>query len=186
MAQDTIDRAFDAVGRSIPATRSAEVRLVGADGYQELKSSAAAVANQYGVEVNEVQRLLSRYGSETTDILDLAASDPRLAECIPSGRYLGAEVRFAVEREAALHLDDVLTRRTRLSIECRDRGVDGAPFVASIMADVLGWNDATIARELEHYQARVSAEKESQMMPDDLTADAARLGAPDIRTLGNG
>jgi glycerol-3-phosphate dehydrogenase len=52
------------------------------------------------------------------------------------------------------------------------------------MADILGWDDATVARELEHYGARVAAEKESQMMPDDLTADAARLGAPDIRTLG--
>ena len=96
----------------------------------------------------------------------------------------GAEVKFAVESEAALHLDDVLTRRTRLSIECRDRGVAGAPFVASIMSDLLGWDDATVARELEHYEARVNAERESQMMPDDLTADAARLGAPDIRTLG--
>lgn len=184
MAQDTIDRAFEAIGVSIPATRSADVRLVGADGYRELKSSAASMADRYGIEVADVHRLLSRYGSETTDVLELAASEPLLAERIPSGRYLGAEVRFAVEREAALHLDDVLTRRTRLSIECRDRGVDGAPFVASIMADILGWDDATVARELEHYGARVAAEKESQMMPDDLTADAARLGAPDIRTLG--
>ncbi len=184
MAQDTIDRAFEAIDLDIPATRTEEVRLVGAEGYRSLKSSAADVAERYGVEVDEVHRLLSRYGSETTDVLDLAASDPRLAERIPSGRYLGAEVKFAVEREAALHLDDVLTRRTRLSIECRDRGVAGAPFVASIMSDLLDWDDATVARELEHYEARVNAERESQMMPDDLTADAARLGAPDIRTLG--
>ena len=29
--------------------------------------------------------------------------------------------------------------------------------------------------------ARVAAEQESQRMPDDLTADAARLGVPDVR-----
>ena len=91
---------------------------------------------------------------------------------------------FAVRHEAALHLDDVLTRRTRLSVECKDRGLDGAPFVASIMGEELGWDDATIARELEHYRARVAAEVESQTMDDDRTADAARMGAPDIRTMG--
>ncbi|MCL1594188.1 MAG: FAD-dependent oxidoreductase, partial [Actinomycetia bacterium] len=84
----------------------------------------------------------------------------------------------------ALHLDDVLTRRTRLSIECDDRGIDAAPLVASIMAGVLGWDAETVNLELEHYAARVAAERESQTMPDDLTADAARLGAPDVRTLG--
>ena len=37
------------------------------------------------------------------------------------------------------------------------------------------------AREVEHYLARVEAERQSQLMPDDATADAARLGAPDVR-----
>ena len=37
-----------------------------------------------------------------------------------------------------------------------------------------------IEREVEHYEKRVEAERESQRQPDDLTADAARLGAPDI------
>jgi len=46
---------------------------------------------------------------------------------------------------------------------------------------VLGWDAETRARELTHYQARVRAERESQTQPDDLTADAARLGAPDVR-----
>ena len=37
------------------------------------------------------------------------------------------------------------------------------------------------AREVAHYTARVAAERESQRMPDDLAADAARLGAPEVR-----
>jgi glycerol-3-phosphate dehydrogenase len=47
---------------------------------------------------------------------------------------------------------------------------------------VLGWTETTIAREIEHYLARVAAERESQEQTDDQTADAARLGAPDVRT----
>jgi len=46
---------------------------------------------------------------------------------------------------------------------------------------VLGWDATTRAREVDHYLARVAAERESQQMPDDLTADAARLGAPEVR-----
>ena len=41
--------------------------------------------------------------------------------------YLRAEVVYAVTHEGARHLDDVLTRRTRISIETFDRGVTAAP-----------------------------------------------------------
>jgi glycerol-3-phosphate dehydrogenase len=87
----------------------------------------------------------------------------------------------AVAAEGALHLDDVLTRRTRISIETAHRGVDSAVAVASLMSGPLGWDEPTVAREVEHYTARVAAERGSQRMPDDHTADAARLGAPDVR-----
>ncbi|MFV1970470.1 MAG: glycerol-3-phosphate dehydrogenase/oxidase [Acidimicrobiia bacterium] len=184
MAEDTVDRACEAAGISVRPTKTDQIALVGATGYSSMNRNRQEIAGRYGLEEKEIERLLHRYGSETTDILDLAASDPLLAKQVPSGPYLGAEVRFAVESEAALHLDDVLTRRTRLSIECRDRGTEGAEFVASIMAPLLGWDEAAVARELEHYEKRVEAERESQTMPDDRTADAARLGAPDIRTLG--
>ena len=49
------------------------------------------------------------------------------------------------------------------------------------IAAVLGWDDAAADREIEHYRARVAAERESQAQQDDHTADAARLGAPDVR-----
>ena len=52
------------------------------------------------------------------------------------------------------------------------------------MAPLLDWDDATISREIEHYEKRVEAERESQTMQTDRTADAARLGADDVRTLG--
>ena len=91
---------------------------------------------------------------------------------------------LAPNTPCALHLDDVLTRRTRISIETFDRGVAAAQSVASRMGEVLGWSQSTRAREIHHYEARVAAERESQEQPDDRTADAARLGAPDVRVGG--
>jgi glycerol-3-phosphate dehydrogenase len=49
------------------------------------------------------------------------------------------------------------------------------------MAPVLGWTDDDVAREVENYRARVAAEIDSQGAADDRTADARRLGAPDVR-----
>jgi glycerol-3-phosphate dehydrogenase len=90
---------------------------------------------------------------------------------------------YAAKAEGALHLDDILTRRTRISIETPHRGLDTAEEVADLVAGVLGWDADTRDREVEHYRARVAAERESQRMPDDRTADAARLGAGDVRGL---
>jgi glycerol-3-phosphate dehydrogenase len=90
-------------------------------------------------------------------------------------------VVHAVRAEGALHLDDVLTRRTRVSISTPHRGTESAPAVAELMARDLGWDAERTEREVAHYGARVAAERESQRMPDDRTADAARLGARDVR-----
>jgi glycerol-3-phosphate dehydrogenase len=50
-----------------------------------------------------------------------------------------------------------------------------------VLGSVLGWDAATRQREVEHYRAQIVAERESQRMLDDHTADAARLGVPDVR-----
>ena len=111
------------------------------------------------------------------------AEDPLLGEPLEGApEYLRVEIHQAVTREAALHLDDVLTRRTRISVETFDRGLAAARPAAAIMAHPLGWSAEDLEREIVHYEARVQAELESQGQPDDHTADAARMGAPDVRT----
>jgi glycerol-3-phosphate dehydrogenase len=78
-------------------------------------------------------------------------------------------------------MGDVLTRRTRISFENRDGGLAAAGPVARLMAPVLGWDEATVRKEVENYQARVAAERESREQTDDLAAQEVRLGAPDVR-----
>lgn len=91
------------------------------------------------------------------------------------------EAVYAAAAEAALHLDDILARRTRISIEYPHRGVDSADEVARLVAPVLGWSESDIDREVAVYTARVKAEIESQTQPDDTSADALRLEAPEAR-----
>jgi glycerol-3-phosphate dehydrogenase len=112
----------------------------------------------------------------------MIAADPGLAAPLTGApEYLAAEVAYAALAEGALHLDDVLTRRTRISIETAHRGTATVEQAAALMGDALGWDKAVREREIDHYRARVEAERQSQTMPDDLTADAARIGVPDVR-----
>lgn len=115
-------------------------------------------------------------------MLGLGDERPELLKPIPSApNYLQAEAVYACSHEGALHLEDVLTRRTRISIEYPHRGVDCAEPVARLMADVLGWDDARVSREVEVYSKRVEAERDSQIQPDDQAADAKRSAAPEAR-----
>jgi len=128
-----------------------------------------------------IEHLLNRYGVLTDEILDIIKARPELGEPLPGADdYIQAEVLYAASHEGALHLEDVLARRTRISIEAWDRGVSAAPVAARLMAEVLGWDEARIDREVQTYLRRVQAERESQLQPDDESADRVRLEAPDI------
>ncbi len=185
MARDVIDLVARRLSRRVPECCTHEIPLVGAPGHRALHNRREALARQSGLHVMRIEHLLGRYGSRIDELLELVAERPELGEPLEgAGSYLAVEAFYAASHEGALHLDDVLTRRTRISIETFDRGVSAARPVALLMAEVLGWDEATIEREISHYAARVAAERESQQQPDDHTADAARLGAPDVRRVG--
>ncbi len=187
MAADAVDAAVGAMAATdptvvVPASCTEGIPLVGATGYAAMRNRRHHLATASGLPVERIDRLLARYGAETPLLLELLASDSSLAETLPgTDDYLGVEIHFATTHEGALHLDDVLTRRTRISIETHDRGIAAARVATAIMADVLGWDEATVAREIDSYDKRVAAELDSQQAVDDRTADARRLGAEDVR-----
>lgn len=182
MAADAIDAAAQDVGGQMRPSITDRVPLLGAAGWHAVTSRREAIAAESGLDVATVDHLASRHGDRLGDVIDLVADDPSLGQPLAEGHpYLRAEVVHAARSEAALHLDDVLTRRTRLSIESWDRAVDSAQATVDLMAAELGWSDDRISDEIWHYRARVEAERDSQGKADDATADAARLGAPDVR-----
>jgi glycerol-3-phosphate dehydrogenase len=159
------------------------VPLLGADGYYALVNQADQLGARYGLHPYRIRHLLDRYGALIHEVLSLAATDAELLKPIPAAPdYLQVEVVYGTSHEGALHLEDVLTRRTRISIEYPHRGVDCAESVARLMAGVLGWDEATMGREVDAYTARVAAERASQTEPNDQAADAVRRSAPEIRS----
>ncbi len=182
MAKDAVDAAAKQLPGPVEKSCTERVPLIGADGYQALWNTRARIAERTGLDMDRVEHLLGRYGSAIDDLLGLIDADPALAQPFESApRYLKVEAHYAVSHEGALHLDDILARRTRISVDTWDRGDAAAGEVAELVAPLLGWDAETVRREVEHYRTRVAAERESQEQPDDRTADAARLGAPDVR-----
>jgi glycerol-3-phosphate dehydrogenase len=187
MAEDAVDAAARSLGGRIPPSCTAEIPLVGGDGFRPAWNRRYKTATQSGLTTAQTENLLRRHGANITVVLAMLQERPDLSSTLPGSEdYLAVEVAYAARHEGALHLDDVLTRRTRLSIESWDRGMAATKQVAELMGFELGWDKDTITREIQHYQGRVTAERESQEQPDDQTADAARLGAPDVRMLGRG
>ena len=185
MAQDAVDAAVHGMSsqmdRVVAPSCTEDVPLLGADGYEAMWNQRQMLATASGLGVGRIEHLLNRYGSLISELLDLVKDQPDLGEPLTGADdYLRAEIVYAATHEGARHLDDAIARRTRISIETFDRGTKVAEEVAALMGGVLGWTDAQRANEVDHYVKRVEAELQSQTMPDDETADAARMGAEDV------
>ncbi|MFC9832221.1 glycerol-3-phosphate dehydrogenase [Rhodococcus sp. NPDC127530] len=182
MAEDAVDLAAEDIPARMAPSITEKVPLVGADGYFALVNQTVHLGQMYGLHPYRVKHLLDRYGSLIDEVLDLASDKPELLQPITDApAYLQVEVVYAAAAEGALHLDDILARRTRIAIEYSHRGVNCAEQVAQLVAPVLGWDADDIDREVKTYQARVEAEVQSQAQPDDLSADALRAAAPESR-----
>lgn len=182
MAADAIDAAREDIGPGVSDSVTEHIPLLGADGYPALMNQLDRLSRKTELPVWRLQHLLGRYGSLVDELFELAAGDPTLWEPVPGAEdHLMVELLYGASHEGALHLDDLLARRTRISIETPSRGVDSAPVVAELVAPALGWDARRVEREVEFYRARVEAELESQQAPDDREANAERTSARDAR-----
>jgi glycerol-3-phosphate dehydrogenase len=180
MAADVVDRAarrlggLRAAGGLVPASSTADLPLLGADGYRPMWTMRSEVARRHGLSVGVVEHLLERYGSLTPSVLSYVDADPALGRPLAGApEYLAAEIVYAAAAEGALTLDDVLSRRLRVSIETAHRGAESAAHAAALMGQVLGWSTSDRHRAVDEFLTRVSSERRSEKMPDDSAALSA-------------
>ena len=159
MARDAIDAAASDLLRIVPKSCTEDIALLGADGYPALVNSLETLVAEHDVSREVILHLLSRYGGIFEEVLEPTRLDASLLQPIESGLpYLKAEIRYAVTHEKALHISDVLMRRTRMALEVRDRGVAAARVVAQLMAPLLGWDSAKVESEIAEYVQLVERE----------------------------
>ncbi len=171
---------------SVPPSSTEDLKIHGAKDYARTVAASSELAIRLGISEQQVERLLSRYGSAVSEIAELVSERPAWSrELDGGGPYLEAEAVLAVRAEGARHLDDVMARRLRLSIESRDRGLSAASRVAELMGDELGWDSRRRELEVAAYRERVEGELAGEATRSDAAAMAERAKATDVRdTLG--
>jgi glycerol-3-phosphate dehydrogenase len=141
MAQDTVDAVLRQLGES-PRQRRCVTKSLSLLGATTRSRDPVALAQPQG-------RLLRRYGTETAALLALAEGRPELLEpVVPDLPYIGAEFLYAVREEMACTLDDVLSRRTRASIQRAHATMNAASAVADLVAPDMGWDEREVVDEV--------------------------------------
>ena len=183
MAEDAVDEAVKMLPGGAPKSVTDKTPLIGADGYRALVNNKAKIAADSGLSVDRVDHLLGRYGSAITEMLAMIERATRswASRC---------RRRRSTSRPSSSTRSRTRARCTWTTSWPAGPGSRSTPGTAGstrprrspqLVAPLLDWDDAAVIDEVEHYRARVAAERDSQVQPDDRTADAARLGAPDVR-----
>jgi glycerol-3-phosphate dehydrogenase len=160
MAEDVIDRAVLELRRVTKDSVTEKLPLVGADGYFALEQQKERIALENGLTVETVTHLLNRHGSLISEILMIIKEQPKLAKKLDSDLpYIQAEIIYAVSHEGAQSVDDVISRRTRLSFEATNHAVHLAEEVAALIAPVLGWSAKDRKASIAQYLEMVAREK---------------------------
>ncbi|BBY62060.1 glycerol-3-phosphate dehydrogenase/oxidase [Mycolicibacterium helvum] len=173
MAKDVMDVVADDLRVGRPSATS-KLPLVGARGYRDLLENHQKLAGEAKMTPTAVKRLLNRYGDVTEELLSLVAADPALgAPLAGAAPYTRVEAMYAFLCEGALTVADVLERRTRIRIQCKDAGLACVEDVAAIGGQVLGWSPADQMRQVRAYKASVTAQRTAMREDTDRDAVAA-------------
>jgi glycerol-3-phosphate dehydrogenase len=146
LAEQTVDRLAKILQRKLPECRTRDTLLPGAWGIdrarEQLKASDV-------VPEAAVERLLSIYGGRAVAIEELATADSALATALdPKGRYLAAEVVFAIREEFAATLEDIVFRRMMAGLDA-DQGRSIYEAIAAYAANEFGWSSDEVKSELQ-------------------------------------
>ncbi|MEX2184468.1 MAG: glycerol-3-phosphate dehydrogenase/oxidase [Chloroflexota bacterium] len=168
MARDVIDAAIGQAETRRRPSATAEWRLIGAaerPALDRLATELATVPALAAAHPDAAARLVARHGTQAPAVVALGGELDLLRPLVPGRPFLEAEVAWGVRHELALSVDDMLSRRLRLSPELPDRGAAIAPRVAEIMAGDLGWGETRRALEADAYVA--NARREFAVAPPD-------------------
>ncbi len=159
MGKDVVDRAVIELRKLTQESVTDKLPLVGADGYFALEQQKERIAQESGLDVKTVEHLLNRHGSLISEILEIIDEQPKLAGTLDSALpYIKAEIVYAASHEGARSVDDVISRRTRLSFEAVNHGVHLADEIAALIAPVLGWSTKERKESVAQYNELVDRE----------------------------
>ncbi|MGZ0230335.1 MAG: glycerol-3-phosphate dehydrogenase/oxidase [Acidimicrobiales bacterium] len=167
MAADTIDQAVDQLGDdNLPFSRRCRTRKLKLRGSTQLVDALKLLREHPLLDEADAVHLLGRFGSECGIIAAMIDNDPTLAGRLdPELPYLRVEVQYVARHEMVRTLDDILSRRLRARIRNWKATARIAPVVAKLVADDLGWDDATQASQVDDFIQSLHSEATGAALP---------------------
>jgi glycerol-3-phosphate dehydrogenase len=154
MAGDVIDAAVGPEAARSRPSGTAELAVIGAAdaaSREQIEREVAAIDAIVQAHPDAPARLAARHGTEAPSVAALGQELDLLRPLVPGRPFLEAEVAWAVRHEVALTVDDVLSRRLRLSPELGEGRLDAASRVAEIMSRELAWSQVECERQRDEY-----------------------------------
>jgi glycerol-3-phosphate dehydrogenase len=159
MAKDVVDRIVEKDGKKTRC-RTDEIPLSGTRALDDLIAETTGTAAVLGLSTEVAESLVRQCGETAAHVLSLVAADPALGERLsPHAPHIAAEVVHAARSEGAATLDDVLSRRMRLSLRAKDAALPTAPLAATLLARETGRDGAWAAQQVGAYADAVRAER---------------------------
>ncbi|MXZ79443.1 MAG: glycerol-3-phosphate dehydrogenase/oxidase [Acidimicrobiia bacterium] len=152
MAMTVLDYVAERLGRSLGPNPVPDP-IPGGDLTSDLDGHSASVATASGIERPLADRLVRLYGDEASQVLALGHQP-----IVTGGRVVAGEVEWAVQVDGALTLEDLIYRRTRAAWYTPAERDDLLAPAASLMGDLLGWDKARTAAEIDAVRARYASE----------------------------
>ncbi|MBW3594453.1 MAG: glycerol-3-phosphate dehydrogenase/oxidase [Actinobacteria bacterium] len=174
MAAGVVDRIadeLDAPGRS----RTRWIRL-GSRKVGPLRAAVTRRGHRLGIPGASIESLVRTYGDRALEVLDVA-SETGLTEPLADGHApIAAEGVYASSAEMAVHLNDLLARRTRLALIDRMAGLGPGSKALDVMGDAHGWSVAERERQRAAHRADVELERALPLAAPRSTGEERRSG----------
>jgi glycerol-3-phosphate dehydrogenase len=148
-AQQVVDLAVHKLNRPPVECRTSEIMVDGGDITQLNDYIAEAIGSrQEGISEQSIAHLVHSYGTNYKDVLNIAAQKKEWAETVSAeSPVLKAEIIYAVRKEIAQTLSDVVYRRTPLGMAGKPDNLS-LQICASLMAVELGWDQFKMEEEI--------------------------------------
>ena len=114
------------------------------------------IGNKYLASISQdhIERIVSHFGTDATEILDIAKHNTALNRPLGASREnLAAEVAFSARNEMVMHLDDFVFRRSGIGA-VGNPGHEVLSACANIVGDELGWSATRQTHELDRTLAQ--------------------------------
>ena len=132
MAKDVVDRIVERDDKRARC-RTEEINLGMHHPLDDFIREVTEAAAHLGLSEAVAKLLVRQHGDHAPDVLSLVAEDPTLGERLsPAADHIAAEVVYAARAEGAATLDDVFSRRTRLSLRDREAAMPAAAHAAAL------------------------------------------------------